>query len=165
MHRLLAGAVLVGVPLSAVALPSVHPDSMLPPRAPAHAPAAPATPSAAMEQFAARWTADDRVGVTALLADSVALLGRSPLVGREAVLGWARQQMASTGALRITREAGHRLGDQAYEVGRWSLELAGAAGVEHGGHLFRFQRRRDGTWKIIEMYIINDPAAAGTTGQ
>ena len=102
-----------------------------------------------MMEFAVAWSAEDEAAVRNLMADDVVLLGREPLVGVEAVMGWAREQMAGNGTLVLDPLHSERHGDTAFQVGRW--EMGGSSGV----HTFLWQQHEGGTWRIASMHILN----------
>jgi hypothetical protein len=114
-----------------------------------------------MQRFTEGWSRDDSTQVWNLLADSVALYGgRRPLVGTEAVRGWARRQMATEGAMRLTPLYEQARGDQGYQVGRWEfVDPKGGVPLQSGVHTFVLRRQPVVSWKIHTMFIVDDPSA------
>ncbi len=105
-----------------------------------------------MMDFAVAWSTDDEAAVRELMADDAVLLGREPLVGADAVMGWAREQMAGSGTLVLWPLHSEQHGDTAFQVGRWKL---GAGG---GVHTFQWKREKDGVWRIASIHILDAAA-------
>ncbi|MEP0546595.1 MAG: hypothetical protein ABJF88_06660 [Rhodothermales bacterium] len=105
-----------------------------------------------MMDFAVAWSTDDEAAVRGLMAGDVVLLGREPLVGADAVMGWARQQMAGSGTLVLWPLHSEQHGDAAFQTGRWKL------GAGTGVHTFQWQRQEDGVWRITSLYILDTVA-------
>lgn len=106
-----------------------------------------------MMDFAVAWSTDDEAAVRSLMADDVVLLSREPLIGAEAVMAWARQQMAGSGTLALWPLHSEQHGDTAFHMGRWKL------GASTGVHTFAWERQDDGTWRLASLHILD--AAAG----
>lgn len=102
-----------------------------------------------MMEFAVAWSTDDETAVRGLIADDVVLLGREPLAGADAVMGWARQQMAGSGTLVLWPLHSEQHGDATLQVGRWKL------GPASGVHTFLWRRQGDGVWRIDSMHILD----------
>ena len=105
-----------------------------------------------MMDFAVAWSTDDETAVRSLMADDAVLLGREPLVGADAVMGWARRQMAGSGTLVLWPLHSDQHGDAAFQVGRWKM------GASSGVHTFRWERQEDGVWRIASMHILDAAA-------
>lgn len=106
-----------------------------------------------MMDFAVAWSTDDEAAVQGLMADDVVLLGREPLVGAEAVMGWARQQMVGSGTLVLWPLHSEQHGGTAFQVGRWKL------GASSGVHTFPWEREEDGVWRLASIYILDGAGA------
>src|SRR5581483_6256043 len=108
----------------------------------------PSPPDALMAQFAKAWTQKDVAAVANLFADDVTLVGKPPTIGRDAVVAWAKRQMASGGGMTIEGLRSGVGGSVAFHAGRWTL------GTGTGSHTFVMRQFADGKWRIISMLIV-----------
>lgn len=145
MHRWIAAAIVL-VPLTAQSREPLSPPDLV------------------MEKFAQAWSKDDVNAVATLLTNDVILVDAKPVSGKEAVMAWAKKQMAATGLLTVQSVRSVVGGDVGAQMGRWSLAVSDGK-VETGNHTFIVKREKDG-WKISAMHINDDsppPSSASTT--